>query len=145
MWGVIHSIRVFVPVLIGNPAGGHVVNTTSIGGMVAGAGTGPYAETKHAAVGLSKSLRAELAMKKANVGVTIVCPGRVDTAIVERLNARPNADSERTLPDELKAVAEAMRASDGGMSASDDGRMVVEAVKRNSRGSFPEPTGTGGP
>jgi NAD(P)-dependent dehydrogenase (short-subunit alcohol dehydrogenase family) len=40
-WGVIHGIRVFVPLLIANPAGGHVANTASIAGLVAGAATGP--------------------------------------------------------------------------------------------------------
>lgn len=138
LWGVIHSIKVFVPSLIANPAGGHVVNIASVGGLIAGAATGPYSATKHAVVGLSKSLRAELALKKANVGVTIVCPGRVDTAIVERLNARPGADLQgRTLPDELEAIAEAMRTAEGGVSPRDAGRMVVEGVKQNAPWVFP--------
>lgn len=60
---------------IASPVGGHEVDTASIGGLISGPETGPYGATKHAVVGLSKSLPAELAMKKANVGVTIACPG----------------------------------------------------------------------
>jgi short-subunit dehydrogenase len=88
-------------------------------------------------VGLSKSLRAELALSGANVWVTIVCPGRVDTPIVGRLNVRPGADPGRTLPDGLEAVAAAMRAAEGAMSAADAGRMVVDAIRTNDQWVFP--------
>jgi NAD(P)-dependent dehydrogenase (short-subunit alcohol dehydrogenase family) len=91
LWGVIHGIQVFVPLLLANPGGGQVVNTASVGGLVGGAGTGPYAATKHGIVGLSKSLRAEFATQKAAIGVTIVCPGRVSTRIADRVNGRPGA------------------------------------------------------
>ena len=84
----------FLPLLIANPNGGEVVNTASIGGLVAGAGTGPYAAPKHAVVGLSKSLHAELALQDVPVGVTIVCPGRVATPITRRVNARPGANPQ---------------------------------------------------
>jgi NAD(P)-dependent dehydrogenase (short-subunit alcohol dehydrogenase family) len=137
LWGVIHGIQVFVPMLIANSAGGQVVNTASIGGLVAGAGTGPYAAAKHAVVGLSKSLRAELAMRKARVGVTIVCPGKVATPITRRLNARPGASPGPVLPAELQAVSEAMQSANGGMSAADAGRMIVDAVKTNAQWVFP--------
>jgi NAD(P)-dependent dehydrogenase (short-subunit alcohol dehydrogenase family) len=137
LWGVIHGIRVFAPLLIANPAGGHVVNTASIGGLVAGAGTGPYAAAKHAVIGLSKSLRAELALRKARVGVTIVCPGKVATPITRRLNARPGATPGPVLPAELQAVSRAMQSADGGMSATDAGRMIVDAVKTNAQWVFP--------
>ena len=137
LWGVIHGIRVFVPLLMANAGGGHVVNTASIGGLIAGPGTGPYSATKHAVVGLSKSLRAELAMQKAHVGVTVVCPGRVATPIGGRMNARPGADSKRPLPEELAAMAATMRAADRGLSATDAGSMVVDAVKANAPWVFP--------
>jgi NAD(P)-dependent dehydrogenase (short-subunit alcohol dehydrogenase family) len=137
LWGVIHGIRVFVPLLIANSAGGQLVNTASIGGLVAGAGTGPYAAAKHAVVGLSKSLRAELAMRKARVGVTIVCPGKVATPITRRLNTRPGASPGPALPAELEAVSAAMESADGGMSATDAGRMIVDAVKTNAQWVFP--------
>jgi NAD(P)-dependent dehydrogenase (short-subunit alcohol dehydrogenase family) len=137
LWGVIHCIRVFIPQLIANPGGGQVVNTASIGGLVAGAGTGPYAASKHAVVGLSKSLRAELAMRQARVGVTIVCPGRVATSIAERGNTRPGAQGPRTLPTELEATAAAMRAADGEMNPDDAGSMIIDAIKANDGWVFP--------
>jgi NAD(P)-dependent dehydrogenase (short-subunit alcohol dehydrogenase family) len=128
---------VFVPLLMANPGGGQVVNTASIGGLVGGPGTGPYAATKHAVVGLSKSLRAELAVHGARVGVTIVCPGRVATPITDRLNARPGAEPGRALPPELEVMAAAMRAPDGGVSPTDAGKMIIDAVKANAEWVFP--------
>lgn len=91
LWGVIHGVRTFVPILLRNAEGGHVVNTASLGGIVAGPLTGPYAATKHAIVGLSKSLRAELMMSGAQVGVSVVCPGKVRTSILNRVNQRPES------------------------------------------------------
>ncbi len=137
LWGVIHGIQAFVPLLLANPAGGHVVNTASMAGLLSGAGTGPYTATKHAVIGLSKGLRADLAARKAAVGVTIVCPGRVATPIVRRLNARPGAPALPLLPDELTAVAGAMQAGDAGLSPAEAGRSIVEAVKTNAPWVFP--------
>jgi NAD(P)-dependent dehydrogenase (short-subunit alcohol dehydrogenase family) len=56
-WGVVHGVRAFVPLLLANPDGGHVINVASMGGIRAGAFSGPYAATKHAVVGLERRLR----------------------------------------------------------------------------------------
>jgi NAD(P)-dependent dehydrogenase (short-subunit alcohol dehydrogenase family) len=137
LWGVIHGIQVFVPLLLSNPNGGHVVNTASIGGLVSGPGTGPYAATKHAVIGLSRSLRADLAARQAAVVVTIVCPGKVATPIVHRVNARPGGAAPRSLPDELAAVAAAMQADAAGLSPAEAGRIIIDAVKTNDPWVFP--------
>ena len=79
------------------PVGGHVVNTASVGGLVAGPLAGPYAASKSAVVALSKGLIAK-AMRGANVGVTVVCPGKVDNPILGRVNQRPGAAPHARLP-----------------------------------------------
>ena len=61
LWGVIHGIRAFVPLLMQQDAG-HIVNTASIAGLVAGPFMGPYNASKHAVVALSETLLHELAM-----------------------------------------------------------------------------------
>jgi short-subunit dehydrogenase len=76
-------------------------------------------------------------MRKARVGVTIVCPGKVATPITRRLNARPGASPGPALPAELQAVSAAMQSADGGMTATDAGRMIVDAVKTNAQWVFP--------
>jgi NADP-dependent 3-hydroxy acid dehydrogenase YdfG len=78
LWGVIHGVRTFVPILLANPAGGHVVNTASMGGLLGGPVSGPYVATKHAVVGLSKGLRAELTARTRTPGLPthMSCSGR---------------------------------------------------------------------
>ena len=78
LWGVIHGIRAFVPLLMQQGAG-HIVNTASIAGLVAGPFMGPYNASKHAVVALSETLHHELAMMAPHVKVSVLCPGWVNT------------------------------------------------------------------
>ncbi|HEX3344469.1 MAG TPA: SDR family NAD(P)-dependent oxidoreductase [Polyangiaceae bacterium] len=82
LWGVVHGCHFFVPRMVEEKKGGHVVNVASGFGLVAGAGVAPYCTTKFAVVGLSESLRAELAPHR--IGVSAICPGVIDTDIVAR-------------------------------------------------------------
>ncbi len=138
LWGVVNGVRTFVPLLLANPDGGHVVNMASMGGLVAGALTGPYAATKHAVVGLSKTLRAELGSRRPPVGVSVVCPGRVDTAILDNVNRRPDAYGERRLTKQAQEVLDAMRSAAGSAeSAEAAGRSILGAVKTGDFWVFP--------
>jgi NAD(P)-dependent dehydrogenase (short-subunit alcohol dehydrogenase family) len=80
LMGVVHGIHCFVPRMLrqGRPA--HVVNTASMAGLVPVAEMAPYTTSKHAVVGLSESLNAELAPR--GIHVSAVCPGFVNTAII---------------------------------------------------------------
>ncbi|HEX4864073.1 MAG TPA: SDR family NAD(P)-dependent oxidoreductase [Acidimicrobiales bacterium] len=82
LWGVIHGIRSFLPILLDQNEG-HIVNTASVGGFGCPAYVGPYAASKHAVVGLTLSLFHELEMKGSAVGVTLLCPGATRTNILE--------------------------------------------------------------
>lgn len=138
LWGTVHGVRTFVPILLANPDGGHVVNVASMGGLIGSAFSGPYSATKHAVVGLSKGLRAEFEQQGAQIGVTVVCPGKVATSIVERLNRRPGPTGEVVLPPEVRAVRDAMRDHAGeGVSARDAGQLVCDAIKRDRFWAFP--------
>lgn len=77
LWGVIHGVRAFMPVLLAQPAA-HIVNTSSIFGVFAGA-LGPYGVSKHAITALSETLYFDLRGEGANVGVSVLCPGAVKT------------------------------------------------------------------
>jgi NAD(P)-dependent dehydrogenase (short-subunit alcohol dehydrogenase family) len=98
LWGVIHGLHAFLPHLLANEDGGHVVNTASMAGLLAGAGLGPYCASKHAVVSISESLAAELAADGSKVGVTVVCPGWVRTGIFTSERNRP--ESLRDAPGE---------------------------------------------
>jgi NADP-dependent 3-hydroxy acid dehydrogenase YdfG len=132
LWGVIHGVRTFVPILLRNAEGGHVVNTASLGGIVAGPLTGPYAATKHAVVGMSKSLRADLAMNGAKVGVSVVCPGKVRTSLLDHVNQRPESATTPKLSPQAQAVVDAMRGTDAdAMSAEQAGLLIRDAIIQN--------------
>ena len=79
--GVVHGCHFFVPKMVDRGAGGHVVNVASLAGLAATKDMPVYGATKFAVVGLSESLRAELA--PARIEVTTVCPGIINTPIVQ--------------------------------------------------------------
>jgi NAD(P)-dependent dehydrogenase (short-subunit alcohol dehydrogenase family) len=79
--GVVHGVHAAYPVMI-EQRSGHIVNTASLAGLLPSPGLTPYAMTKHAVVGLSLSLRVEAAAY--GVRVTAVCPGVVDTPILDK-------------------------------------------------------------
>lgn len=80
--GILHGIRSFVPRMIAQGRG-HVINTASIGGFAASPLMAPYSVTKAAAVAITESLHAELVMIGAPVGVSLLAPGPVKTAIFD--------------------------------------------------------------
>jgi NAD(P)-dependent dehydrogenase (short-subunit alcohol dehydrogenase family) len=80
LMGVVHGVHSFVPRMLRQGRPGHVVNTASMAGLVPVAEMAPYATSKHAVVGLSESLNAELAPK--GIHVSAICPGLIDTSIV---------------------------------------------------------------
>jgi len=89
LWGVIHGIRVFVPILLEQQTEAYIVNTASTAGLVAGATLPIYRVTKHAVVALSETLHCELAELRAPVKVSVLCPGFVKTRISESARNRP--------------------------------------------------------
>ena len=88
LWGVIHGIRAFVPLLV-DQGEGHVVNTASMAGLLSAPMMGPYNASKHAVVAISETLRLDLQLAGSPVGVTVVCPGFVQTRIHESHRNRP--------------------------------------------------------
>ena len=90
LWGVIHGVRVFVPHLVEQDEG-HVVNTASMAGLVSIPNLGPYNVTKHAVVTLSETLYGDLKQAGKNVGVSVLCPGFVNTRIFDSQRNRPAA------------------------------------------------------
>jgi len=96
LWGVIHGVQTFVPIMLKQGDECHVVNTASIAGLISGPGIGLYKVAKHGVVSLSETLACELAAINANVKVSVLCPAGVKTKIME---------SERNRPQELQDSA----------------------------------------
>ncbi len=87
LWGVIHGIESFVPRMIAQGMPGHIVNTASMAGLIASQGLGIYNTTKYAVVGLSETLQKDL--RPYNIGVSVLCPMGVATAIRDSGRNRP--------------------------------------------------------
>ena len=108
LWGVIHGVRAFLPGMLAHGEPGHIVNTASLAGHVAGPFMAPYSASKFAVVAISEALYHELAMSQSALGVSVLCPGWVNTNI---------GRSERNRPEALG----------GGAAAADDPRAALLA------------------
>jgi len=81
LWGVIHGIRAFLP-LLARQGEGHIVNTASMAGLIPGA-SAPYDAAKHAVVAISEDLYRAVHTMKIDVGVSVLCPGIVATQLLD--------------------------------------------------------------
>jgi NAD(P)-dependent dehydrogenase (short-subunit alcohol dehydrogenase family) len=81
LWGVIHGVRTFVPLILASGEEGHVVNVASMAAVLALPRLAPYTVAKHGVLGLTDVLRAELEALGAPVGASVVMPGMVKTAM----------------------------------------------------------------
>ena len=97
LWGVIHGIRTFIPIMRAQDTEGHIVNTASMAGLASAPWMGIYNVTKHAVVTLSETLYQELALMGVNVKVSVLCPAWVDTRLM---------DADRNRPAELQNPAQ---------------------------------------
>ncbi len=87
LMGVVHGTEIFAPLLAQHGEGGHIVNTSSIAGLLAAPGMEPYAATKSAVVAMSEGWRMQLAPR--GIGVSVLCPGFVRTSIGSGHRNRP--------------------------------------------------------
>ncbi len=81
LWGVIHGIRAFVPLILASGEEGHVVNVASMAAVLPLDRLGPYTVAKHGVLGLSDVLRLEFHAIGAPIGVSVVMPGRIKTGM----------------------------------------------------------------
>jgi NAD(P)-dependent dehydrogenase (short-subunit alcohol dehydrogenase family) len=90
LWGVIHGVRVFTPLMLKQDTECHIVNTASIAGLDYNTYMGAYGVSKYGVVTLSESLHLELADIDSKVKVSVLCPGAVKTRILESPRNRPS-------------------------------------------------------
>jgi NAD(P)-dependent dehydrogenase (short-subunit alcohol dehydrogenase family) len=122
LWGVVHGCHFFAPKMAARRRG-QIINIASAAGYYNSEATTAYGTTKFAVIGLSEGLRAELA--PLGVGVSVVCPGFINTPIVAKMRMRGAAypESERANVQRFyqKRNYSAKRVADA----------VLEAVRRN--------------
>ncbi len=132
--GLIHGIRTFVPVMLAQKEECYIVNTASVAGLVSGAFGGLYAMSKHAVVSISETLFHELKFVKSSIGVSVLCPGFVNTKIFESFRNRPpelaNAPSTAPLTEAQLAGREQFRKQiDNGMPPEQVAEVVFAAIR----------------
>jgi len=89
LWGVIHGVRAFVPRMLAGGDEGHIVNTASMAGLTTAPFMSVYDVTKHGVVALSESMFKEFEATGAPIGVSVVCPGLINTRIMRSSRNRP--------------------------------------------------------
>ena len=124
LWGVIHGIEAFVPRMIAQKAGGHIVNTASMAGLIATRGLGVYNTSKYAVVGLSETLAKDL--KPYRIGVSVLCPMGVETQI--RAAARNRPESLRNAQD---VAAEPVELIGRTLAPETVAEMVMAAIRED--------------
>ena len=132
LWSVVHGVRSFVPRMIAGGQEAHVVNTASVAGLVSGAVGGPYTVAKFGVVALSEQLYFELGRAGHPIGVSVLCPGFVNTNIYDSSRNRQAEYGEAALeptPEAAgrRAVLQAMRNTM--LQPSEIGELVFEAVR----------------
>ena len=120
LWGAIHAVRSFVPLLLENLDGGHVVNVASLAAVVPWPAIAPYNVSKHGVLALSETLLGDLRAEGSAVGVSVVMPGRVATGIGLPSGA-PVPDFDDDEPGVLSAEAVAAEI----MAAVEEDRLYV--------------------
>ncbi len=123
VWSVINGIRVFVPIMLAQDTEAYMVNTASLAGLISYPGSSIYQVSKHAVVSMTEALYYELKLKKAKVGVSVLCPAWVKTKIFE---------SDRNRPVELQNDASTVVGSSETDAILDTFRQAVQ------RGKSPE-------
>lgn len=124
--GVVYGMEVFVPLIASHGEGGHIVNTASMAGMISPPGMEPYSATKFAVVAMSEGWAMQLAPR--NIGVSILCPGFVQTRIYESARNRQPHYGPPTAPDLSNFAAQAVL---NGIPPAPLAARVLEAVLAN--------------
>ena len=131
LWGVIHGVRAFLPRMLAGGDEGHIINTASMAGLTTAPFMSVYDVTKHGVVALSESMYKELRLANAPIGVSVVCPGLIDTNIMRSSRNRPAELSEEGKAGPL-AQAFGQALSDrlaGGYPPSEVAEQVIAGIR----------------
>lgn len=134
LWGVIHGVRTFVPIMLAQGDQCHVVNTASVAGLVSPQLMGAYNVSKHGVVALSETLYQDLRVTGSRIGVSLLCPAFVPTGIAQSQRNRPDALRDATAPTASMVAsqkASEQAVSSGRISAAAVAQMTFDAIRDN--------------
>jgi NAD(P)-dependent dehydrogenase (short-subunit alcohol dehydrogenase family) len=125
LWGVVHGMEAFLPAMVASGREGHVVNTSSMNGLLPSARSPMYSAAKYGVVGLSETYRNELA--GTAVSISVLCPAAVETRIDDSQRNRPDgraADEPGFVPSTSYALSPAL-------SPEEAGALVLDGIRQN--------------
>jgi NAD(P)-dependent dehydrogenase (short-subunit alcohol dehydrogenase family) len=131
LWGILNGVRSFIPRMLAAGEAAHIVNTASMAGLVSLPFSGPYVVSKFAAVAVSESIAHDLAAAGAPIGVSVLCPSLVATAIgTSHRNAPAGTRTAEPAPD-VAFVEQALAESTTGLGLEPDvvAGIVIDAVR----------------
>ena len=136
LWGVIHGTQVFVPIMLEQDSESHIVNTSSITGLLPYHPSAAYHASKHAVVALSEKMYYDLGENRSKVKVSVLCPGWVKTRILEAERNRPTElqDDAAELvitPEMEKVMRGTQHAIETGMTPSAVADQVFQAIRND--------------
>ena len=132
LWGVIHGVRVFTPIMLAQGGEAHIVNTASVAGLVNPQLMAAYNVSKHGVVSLSETLFHDLRLVGAEVGVSVLCPAFVSTGISASERNRPAAMANELPPSASQAALKAhldKAVSSGRITAPQVAEATFEAIR----------------
>lgn len=132
LWGPIHGVRVFLPLLEAH-GDGHILSTASTSGLGAPVFNAPYSVAKAGVIALMETVRRELDERGSPVGASVLCPGPVATPLIARSAAHADASiSARSATPEGRRFADQSGALlDVGVAPEDVAGMVVDGIRAN--------------
>ncbi len=135
--GVMNGLRAFVPRMLASGEPAHVVNTCSMGGFLASPMLGAYGATKFAVRALTESLQYDLQARGAKVGVSLLAPGAVKTAIFDARHARNSgADADDRASEGAREMMQQGTAA-AGMEPAAIAAEVLLAIREGRYWVFP--------
>ena len=142
LWGVIHGIRTFIPIMLQQDNDCHIVNTSSMAGLLPGNETlGMYGITKHGVVALSESLRASFAQMKCKINVSVLCPGIVNTKIVDCERNRPAEFCGEDYMNQDRLLLSEPRREIYKKNNPETGQFIDLVIKMYEKGTSPDQAG----
>jgi len=133
LWGVIHGVRVFTPIMLAQGGEAHIINTASVSGLISPPASAMYNVTKHAVVTLTETLYHDLALERSSIGCSVLCPAYVPTGIIDSERNRPaplqNPAQEKTAEQQAREAMLRKAVTSGKLSAAEVAQKVFEAVR----------------